>query len=401
MSGTGYPHAYAYAQTPHTDLSYPEFPGRVSSIPQTTRIPSLPLPVPLPTLPLPMVPLSMQQPPPLPPPAPHRLPSIPQSMQLPSIPRVTSIPSIPTPHRPLTMQPTTSLSMVDPLHQQSWGYWPGAAYEPAYQVSAGGYVLPGYGYSVGPPMHLYQQTRGGSLGGMEMTGAEGGGGVPMMVDIGGGQMMPMIPSHMQPLQPQVPGPMAPMAPTRLTSGPSATKAAQPPAPSTGEAAGGRGRRNSGAERERERGSAGLNVRVSPPPFDRNAAPSASYHAYPQFSSDPSFRSSTSSSSSSSSSSPPASLDAATFHHNIRSLTASTARLLCLPVDDHSQSVLFVHSYQYMQILKRREQRKNDTRKRIKSKHKSRQAHAARRVRGSGGRFLTKEEKAMLGFSSRP
>ena len=397
MSGTGYPLAYAYAQSGHNDLSYPEYPGRVASIPQTQRVPSLPLPVGLPPLPLPIVPMSMQQPPILPPPSHARVPSIPQAMQMSSMNRVPSIPSIPTPHRPLTLQPTTSLSMVDPMVQPSWGYsagW-GGGYEPAAYGVSGGYMLPGYGYSVGPPMQLYQQSRTGSMAPMDMPGGPGVDGPPVMMDMGGGQMMPMMPPHAQMQQAHMQGGMMPLPPPRPgnPAGPS-----PPPAAASRGAAPGPTSASSGKA---------LNVRVSPPPFDRNAAPSASYHAYPQFSGDPSFRkssdgpSASSAAAASSATSSQGTLDAATFHHNIRLLNASTARLLCLPCEDHSAPVLFVHSYQYMQILKRRDQRRNDKRKRIKSKHKSRQAHAARRVRGSGGRFLTKEEKAMLGFNNRP
>jgi len=89
------------------------------------------------------------------------------------------------------------------------------------------------------------------------------------------------------------------------------------------------------------------------------------------------------------------LDTSTFHQNLHSLSSNVSRLLALPNESHSDQPIFVQNHQYAQILKRREQRKNDKRMRVKSKHKSRQLHAARRVRGQGGRFLTKEEKQKL------
>ena len=343
------------------------------------------------------------------------MPSIPQSMQLPSISRV---PSIPTPHRPLNMQSGSSLPMVDPMLQQSMGYPPPpphaaygysmGPYDPAYGTSGAGWVMPMPTYSMGgPPLHLYQQTRGTSITGqMDLGGGAGGGGAAGGDGTGaggggpGGGMMDMMMGmhgplhhlHLQQQQQQTLGAIpatsintanagssaAPPSQSRSTSIPNPTPTSSTALPATT-----------------------LNVRISPPPFNHSAGgPSAGpylpYGArYPDPVSYHPLASSAAAAASASSASAGGHLDAATFHHNIRSLTSSTPRLLCLPSEDHSAQVLFVHSYQFSQILKRREQRRNDKRRRIKSKHKSRQAHAARRVRGSGGRFLTKEEKMAM------
>ena len=347
MSGTGFQFAYG---APPSDLSYPEFSSRVGSIPSNNRIPSLPMPM------MPMMPVN-GPPPPLPP---QRLPSIPQSMTLPSISRV---PSIPTATRPYSMG---GMGGVDPVLVPSVG-WPAAAFAPGWPLPAHvssswageqpmygqsvGYVMPAPGWSVGPPLHLYGQSPSTSVadamdGQAQQQAAE----MEMTVSMSGGQVAPLDDNHA----------------ISSTSGSIATSAAD------------------------SKSASGYNVRVSPPPHNPNFGSSfaSSYLPYEQSSSllPPSSTSSPSSTSA---------LDPGAFHHNIRCLSDSTARLRCLPTADHSEQVLFVSHCQYSQIVKRREQRRNDKRRRIKSKHKSRQAHAARRVRGTGGRFLTKEEKAAL------
>ena len=348
MSGTGYQFAYG---APPSDLSYPEFPGRVGSIPSNNRIPSLPMPM------MPMMPVS-GAPPPLPP---QRLPSIPQSMTLPSISRV---PSIPTATRPYSMG---GMGGVDPVLVPSVG-WPAAAFAPGWPLpthvsstwpggeqpmygQSVGYVMPAPGWSVGPPLHLYGQSPSTSV-----------------ADAMDGQ------AQQQSAEMEMAGAMSGSHTTHRDSTDSHAHSSM-----SGSAA------NAAAD---PKSASGYNVRVSPPPHNHNIGstytPSYLYeHASsllpPSISSAPSSTA----------------LDPAVFHHNIRCLSESTPRLCCLPTIDHSEQVLFVSHCQYTQIVKRREQRRNDKRRRIKSKHKSRQAHAARRVRGTGGRFLTKEEKAAL------
>ena len=357
MSGTGFQFTYG---VPPSDLSYPEFPGRVGSIPANNRIPSLPMAM------MPMM-AGSGPPPPLPP---QRLPSIPQSMTLPSISRV---PSIPTATRPFSMG---GMNGVDPVLVPSVG-WPTAAFASGWPVPAHvssswageqpmygqsvGYVMPAQGWSVGPPLHLYGQSPSSSVadaidGQAQQQAAE----MELAASMSSGAL------H---------GSGTDRADSQTSSSASSATAA---ASSDAKAA------------------AAYNVRVSPPPLHSSLgshfAPSS--YMYGEHASSllplPS-----SLSSSAALPHPSASLDPATFHHNIRCLSESTPRLRCLPTADHSEQVLFVSHAQYAQIVKRREQRRNDKRRRIKSKHKSRQAHAARRVRGTGGRFLTKEEKAAL------
>lgn len=84
--------------------------------------------------------------------------------------------------------------------------------------------------------------------------------------------------------------------------------------------------------------------------------------------------------------------------------ASSHQLRVAPLDDVSLHPLFVNEKQSASFIRRSGARK----RRLAllalaglqpapgaAKHRSRQLHAARRVRGKGGRFLTKEEKEAL------
>ena len=73
----------------------------------------------------------------------------------------------------------------------------------------------------------------------------------------------------------------------------------------------------------------------------------------------------------------------------------------LPTDDLNLPTEFIHAKQYARYLHRTLARKrkaavlHGSSRPGAAKHRSRQLHAARRVRGKGGRFLTKEERAEL------
>jgi len=256
---------------------------------------------------------------------------------------------------------------VDPVLVPSMG-WPAAAFAPGWPLPAHvssswpggeqpmygqsvGYVMPAPGWSVGPPLHLYGQSPSTSVAdAMDGQAQQQAVEMELAISMSGGH-------------------------TSTLDGGTDSRANSSTAASAASAA------------ADSKSAPNYNVRISPPPLNHSMAsafaPSYLYDA----------TSSMLPLSSSSLSSSTTVLDPAAFHNNIRCLTDSTPRLRCLPTIDHSEQVLFVSHCQYTQIVKRRDQRRNDKRRRIKSKHKSRQAHAARRVRGTGGRFLTKEERA--------
>jgi hypothetical protein len=89
-------------------------------------------------------------------------------------------------------------------------------------------------------------------------------------------------------------------------------------------------------------------------------------------------------------------EAQQFFGNLSSLSPHTKTTICMAPESFAQSPIFVSSAQYQQILKRRALRlkaaAHNKSKLTKVKHLSRQLHAARRIRGQGGRFLTKAER---------
>lgn len=89
---------------------------------------------------------------------------------------------------------------------------------------------------------------------------------------------------------------------------------------------------------------------------------------------------------------------AAFVDSLRAVLRGNAHDLprCLPLEDLTSTPQLINALQFSRYARRSAARKRRvTRLPGSIKHVSRQLHAARRVRGKGGRFLTKEEKEQM------